>query len=353
MDNHTRRFRLSNDKLAMESLREMVQELAVRANQEFVADSFPDWYLDKVLELHNLKSAAAWDALRRSQMALEQLREMEQRADTNLLRALFQEGAQHVRGRDRIGRPILWMGASESVHRAKAPYTELLLYNAWVSIWALRCRSEELMDRSVFVVYDSRGQNLMNFNSGYFNAYGALFSALSPLFNPGGETWVFLPNILFRAPLRILERLWSKNAAGEAIFRFASTQEEILQQVQDRENVPRSFHHLGRELVLNFETYGNFDELLERRAFASLEIRDIFNARNDSIHGRTGDTYCSHLSRAEINHKFENSFASRGSSKVNGTSCSSSGSRLGDSNDSESSRDSSMPIKTISGDVLD
>mmetsp|Transcript_9905 Transcript_9905/g.20147 ORF Transcript_9905/g.20147 Transcript_9905/m.20147 type:complete len:380 (-) Transcript_9905:476-1615(-) len=269
---------LQKDYLNVEVSIARIQRRSTKAGQQSLFESFPKWYLGWLLVQTKFDEIECWKLLQKSQRTIELLRNMEREADPLLLETLFVQGWCQVRGRDIQGRPVFWFKNFGDQEKISFPYTEHVIYHIWVVTWAMRVMEPSLIDRGLMVVINIRDLDLRSVNNALESKIGGILSSLFPVSNPGGENCVYYQNTLVNKKHdQLMDRFLARSPDGASFFQLVTSNgQDILNRLQDPSNVPTTFFDAGKSVSMDRETYGNYHDLITHQGFSNLTVRDLW-----------------------------------------------------------------------------
>jgi len=269
---------LRKDYKTMDAALKRIQGKSKQAGQQFLFESFPRWYIGWLLVQTKFDETQCWKALQKSQKTLELLRNMERDADQSLLQWLFEQGGCQVRGRDTEGRPVIWLRKFDDQGKISFPYTEHLLHVVWVTTWVMRAMKPDLVDRGLLVVLSIRDLSLQSINPVLEGKLAGMMSSLFPVSNPGGKNCIYYRNSLVNQKQeQIVDRFLARSPDGASFFHLVTSDgQDILDLLQDPRDVPSTFFESGKAVSFDMATYGNYQELINRAGFHRIELEDLW-----------------------------------------------------------------------------
>mmetsp|Transcript_20563 Transcript_20563/g.50333 ORF Transcript_20563/g.50333 Transcript_20563/m.50333 type:complete len:324 (-) Transcript_20563:540-1511(-) len=259
----------------MEEKDEELLRLAATAGYEDEIRSFGPHGRESILRRH--KPTVALKKMLGILEGLEDLKVAEKSIDASHVRRVLQSGWIQVLGRDKKGRPVFWeqskipnglfMASGTALQNQCAGYS---LVWAWVFLFAMRERLSHT--DGVTYIFDSRGLGILSRLS-TMSIFIRLLHKVLP--DPPTDSRLVVLNtetgaLYFRALMKMLP-----NSHAQALS-VVSSPDEIFAELENPCDFPDWFEPGGRPYTLSSETHGEYRLLLDRCAFATLRVYDIY-----------------------------------------------------------------------------
>lgn len=267
--------------LAMGSFAEklvVLDQLAMDNGLAQLVREYPSDFTRALVEKYG--PAGALRKFLRMRDTFDELRRMEKMADQAVLLAEFEMGLSCVCGRDRLGRPIVWLTSRTDTRMMEPPFVEILLVDIWIVLWAMRLRTHP--DHGIVIVSNDFGRQTLDFNVKYISKLWGLISGLMPVIRD--EHHFFLPNTELRVIGNHVTRAFLYLQGQEGNLSFSDHREDILPFLEHPAEYPSSFLKGGKPFEMSYELLGNWRDLVFRHCgIQDMTLSDIYYPDSNQI----------------------------------------------------------------------
>jgi len=253
-----------------------MDELKVLDGESGLLESFPPEMLVRLLSKSSPTDVLA--LLRKVEETLEELKQWEQEVDMEDVKHFIESGdVRIVMHKD--GKPIVFLRDMTNVQSKRKLWKAHWLAVVWIATWGYRLRPVHSEGRHA--VIDMFQRSFLDFDRDRVAMHTSILGGLFPMCLPA-KIAILAPNKYLRVAMKLAFQILCRSYRDSVCF--PASRSAIFTWVEDERQVPEYMtNESNRKYVPTVRSAGPYRELLARRGFSTLTVKDIYRPDADKV----------------------------------------------------------------------